>query len=68
MSVATAKQLPAPPAEIVELTEDVSGSPYFNHDMAPTPWAERKWGEVTAREISGIALIVVGVGLLVAVQ
>src|SRR5438045_9690587 len=30
--------------EIVELAADVSGSPYYNRDMAPVPRAERKWG------------------------
>ena len=30
--------------EIVELHEDVSGSPYFSHDMAPVPASGRKWG------------------------
>jgi NCS1 family nucleobase:cation symporter-1 len=29
---------------IIELDRDVSGSPYFNHDMAPVPAAGRKWG------------------------
>ena len=29
--------------EIVELTTDVSASPYFNHDMAPTTRAQRRW-------------------------
>ncbi|MBX7106325.1 MAG: NCS1 family nucleobase:cation symporter-1 [Gemmataceae bacterium] len=29
---------------IVELQEDVSASPYFNHDMAPVPARDRKWG------------------------
>lgn len=29
---------------ICELTTDVSGSPYFNADMAPTTRAERRWG------------------------
>jgi NCS1 family nucleobase:cation symporter-1 len=29
---------------IIELTTDVSNSPYFSHDMAPTPRAERRWG------------------------
>ncbi len=29
---------------IVELTADVSGSPYFSHDMAPVPRAGRRWG------------------------
>src|SRR5436309_12546639 len=32
------------PTEIVELTADVSGSPYYNRDMAPVPAAGRKWG------------------------
>lgn len=30
--------------EIQELTQDVSGSPYYSHDMAPVPRALRKWG------------------------
>src|SRR5262245_50247620 len=29
---------------IQELTTDVSSSPYYNHDMAPTSRAERRWG------------------------
>ncbi|MBI3269144.1 MAG: NCS1 family nucleobase:cation symporter-1 [Planctomycetes bacterium] len=29
---------------IHELTEDVSGSPYWNQDIAPTNTAQRKWG------------------------
>ena len=29
---------------IVELTADLSGSPYYSHDMAPVPRAERRWG------------------------
>jgi NCS1 family nucleobase:cation symporter-1 len=29
---------------IVELTDDLSGSPYYNGDMAPTTLAERRWG------------------------
>jgi nucleobase:cation symporter-1, NCS1 family len=29
--------------EIVELTTDVSGSPYYNSDMAPTPRSQRRW-------------------------
>lgn len=29
---------------IHELTVDVSGSPYYSHDMAPVPRAERRWG------------------------
>src|SRR5689334_13310377 len=32
------------PAGIYELTEDVSASPYYNHDLAPTRWQDRKWG------------------------
>lgn len=28
---------------IIELTTDLSGSPYFSHDMAPVPRAERRW-------------------------
>ena len=32
------------PSEIVELTTDVSASPYYNADMAPVPAAGRKWG------------------------
>ena len=41
---------PTPPAaapassDIVELQSDLSGSPYFSHDMAPVPRAGRKWG------------------------
>src|SRR3954463_6647987 len=30
--------------EIVELTADVSASPYYNRDMAPVPAAGRRWG------------------------
>lgn len=29
---------------IVELKQDLSGSPYYSHDMAPTTRADRKWG------------------------
>jgi NCS1 family nucleobase:cation symporter-1 len=32
------------PADIHELTDDVSASPYYNHDLAPTRWQDRKWG------------------------
>ena len=32
------------PSEIVELTTDVSASPYYSRDMAPVPAAGRKWG------------------------
>src|SRR5437588_6331751 len=31
-------------SEIVELTSDVSASPFYSRDMAPVPAAERKWG------------------------
>src|SRR5262245_10793693 len=30
--------------EIFELQEDVSASPYYNPDVAPTRKADRKWG------------------------
>ena len=30
-------------ADFVELTEDVSGSPLWNHDLAPTSLASRTW-------------------------
>src|SRR5262245_14723138 len=29
---------------VQELTADLSGSPYFSHDMAPVPRAGRRWG------------------------
>ena len=29
---------------IHELTTDISGSPYYSHDMAPVPRAGRRWG------------------------
>jgi NCS1 family nucleobase:cation symporter-1 len=29
---------------IVELTADLTGSPYYSHDMAPVPRAGRRWG------------------------
>jgi NCS1 family nucleobase:cation symporter-1 len=32
------------PSEIVELTADVSASPFYSHDMAPVPASRRKWG------------------------
>src|SRR4029079_3507433 len=31
-------------SDIRELHEDVSASPYYSHDMAPVPAAQRKWG------------------------
>src|SRR5688572_19289823 len=46
-------------AEIQELTEDVSASPYYNQDMAPTSRAERKWGlkDISALWISMAACV-----------
>jgi NCS1 family nucleobase:cation symporter-1 len=35
---------PIPADGIVELAADVSASPYYNRDMAPTTRAQRKWG------------------------
>jgi NCS1 family nucleobase:cation symporter-1 len=32
--------------DIVELTVDVSGSPYSSHDMAPVPRSGRRWGVI----------------------
>jgi NCS1 family nucleobase:cation symporter-1 len=34
---------PAGPGGVVELTEDLSGSPLWNEDLAPTPLARRTW-------------------------
>src|SRR5205814_3787665 len=44
---------------IHELTEDVSGSTFYNRDMAPTTRAERKWGlkDIAALWISMSACI-----------
>jgi NCS1 family nucleobase:cation symporter-1 len=42
--VSSLPQPPVPPDEICELTEDVSGSPYFSRDLAPIPRSGRKWG------------------------
>jgi NCS1 family nucleobase:cation symporter-1 len=40
----TTQSLPYEPrAEIVELGEDLSGSPLYNTDLAPTTRAQRKW-------------------------
>jgi nucleobase:cation symporter-1, NCS1 family len=36
--------LPTPNDGIVELTTDVSHSPYYSADMAPVPRAARRWG------------------------
>src|SRR5512141_525979 len=33
----------APEQDFVEVTEDLSGSPLWNHDLAPTPLARRTW-------------------------
>jgi NCS1 family nucleobase:cation symporter-1 len=35
---------PPPAHEIVELDQDVTGSPYWGPDMAPVPRVGRKWG------------------------
>ena len=35
---------PSAPNNIVELTTDLSGSPYYNADMAPTTITQRRWG------------------------
>src|SRR5436190_17882511 len=41
--MASAKLTQTTDGEIVELTTDVSASPYYNHDMAPTTRAQRRW-------------------------
>lgn len=45
--------------EIVELIEDVSDSPFYNHDMAPIPRKGRRWGmkDIAALWISMSACI-----------
>jgi NCS1 family nucleobase:cation symporter-1 len=45
--------------EIVELTTDVSASPYYSQDMAPAPAAGRKWGlkDIAALWISMAACV-----------
>ncbi len=50
---------PAAPDGICELAEDVSGSPFYNADMAPTTRADRKWGvwDIAALWISMSACI-----------
>src|SRR5262249_18176416 len=42
-----------------ELTQDLSGSPFYNRDMAPTTRADRKWGlkDIAALWISMSACI-----------
>jgi nucleobase:cation symporter-1, NCS1 family len=61
MSIASAKPVMTDSArgEIVELTEDVSASPYYNPDIAPTPRSGRKWGtfDIAALWISMCACI-----------
>jgi NCS1 family nucleobase:cation symporter-1 len=54
--------LPPPSAtadELQELNRDVSWSPFWNHDMAPTTRAQRKWGmkDIAALWISMSACI-----------
>ena len=34
---------PAPAPDFIELDEDVSASPLWNRDLAPTPLARRTW-------------------------
>src|SRR5271156_5542135 len=48
-----------PGADIYELTEDVSNSPYYNSDIAPIPLSGRKWavGDFAALWISMCACI-----------
>jgi NCS1 family nucleobase:cation symporter-1 len=50
---------PAPPRGISELTVDVSASAFHNPDMAPTTWAQRKWGlrDIAALWVSMAACI-----------
>jgi len=57
--MSSADQGPAATGEIVELTTDVSGSPYYSKDMAPVPRAGRKWGtwDIAALWISMSACI-----------
>jgi NCS1 family nucleobase:cation symporter-1 len=45
--------------DIHELTEDISGSPFHNADIAPTTWKDRKWGtrDIAALWISMSACI-----------
>jgi NCS1 family nucleobase:cation symporter-1 len=42
-SAATTAATFSPPTELVTTTEDLSGSPLWNHDLAPTPIARRTW-------------------------
>jgi NCS1 family nucleobase:cation symporter-1 len=46
-------------SDIVEVTEDLSASPFFNPDIAPTPRSARKWGtlDIAALWISMSACI-----------
>jgi nucleobase:cation symporter-1, NCS1 family len=50
---------PVRPANIHELQENVSSSPYYSRDMAPTGWGDRKWGlrDIAALWISMSACI-----------
>jgi nucleobase:cation symporter-1, NCS1 family len=54
----TAATSPAP-GDIREVTEDLSDSPFFNRDIAPTPRSGRKWGtlDIAALWISMSACI-----------
>lgn len=57
--MAAAREQVTPPPGIHELTEDVSASHFYNADMAPTTWAQRKWGlkDIAALWISMSACI-----------
>jgi NCS1 family nucleobase:cation symporter-1 len=57
--MATPLTAPPPTTGLQELKEDVSSSPYYNRDMAPTTPAERKWGlkDIAALWISMSACI-----------
>jgi nucleobase:cation symporter-1, NCS1 family len=59
LQVAAADFPPAQTDEIRELREDVSASPYYNPDIAPTPRSARKWGttDIAALWISMSACI-----------
>jgi NCS1 family nucleobase:cation symporter-1 len=57
--ITAAAPLPESPSNLDELRDDVSWSPYYNRDMAPTGRAERKWAlkDIAALWISMSACI-----------
>jgi nucleobase:cation symporter-1, NCS1 family len=59
MELVKEKEPRVAPEGIHELTEDVSGSAFYNRDMAPTTRAQRKWGlkDIAALWISMSACI-----------